>query len=112
MSLFCGMRHHDLETNLAMLKGCREFLGEGVCAADLAGDEAAWPMEKFVELFKEAKKLEYPYTIHAGECGRAENILGAVELGAARVGHGIARADGKISWMPAEDTEPALRCVR
>lgn len=73
-----------------MLKGCREFLGEGVCAADLAGDEAAWPMEKFAELFKEAKKLEYPYTIHAGECGRAENILGAVELGATRVGHGIA----------------------
>ena len=88
--IVCAMRHHDLETNLAMLKGCREFLGEGVCAADLAGDEAAWPMEKFVELFKEAKKLEYPYTIHAGECGRAENILGAVELGAARVGHGIA----------------------
>ncbi len=69
-----------------MLKGCREFLGEGVCAADLAGDEAAWPMEKFAELFKEAKKLEYPYTIHAGECGRAENILGAVELGACESG--------------------------
>ena len=52
-------------------------------------------MEKFVELFKEAKKLEYPYTIHAGECGRAENILGAVELGAARVGHGIAMGGRK-----------------
>ena len=36
--IVCAMRHHDLETNLAMLKGCREFLGEGVCAADLAGD--------------------------------------------------------------------------
>lgn len=34
--IVCAMRHHDLETNLAMLKGCREFLGEGVCAADLA----------------------------------------------------------------------------
>ena len=88
--IVCAMRHHDLETNLAMLRGCREFLGEGVCAADLAGDEAAWPMEQFAELFSEAKGLDYPYTIHAGECGRAENILGAVELGAARVGHGIA----------------------
>lgn len=82
-----------------MLKGCREFLGEGVCAADLAGDEAAWPMEKFVELFKEAKKLEYPYTIHAGECGRAENILGAVELGAARVGHGLPGQTERYQWM-------------
>ena len=39
--------------------------------------------------------MEYPYTIHAGECGRAENILGAVELGAARVGHGIAMSGRK-----------------
>ena len=37
--IVCCMRHFDLETNLAMLKGCREFLGAGVCAADLAGDE-------------------------------------------------------------------------
>ena len=88
--IVCAMRHHDLETNLAMLKGCREFLGEGVCAADLAGDDAAWPMEKFVELFKEAKKLEYPYTIHAGECGSVQNIIDAVAAGAGRIGHGIA----------------------
>ena len=68
--IVCCMRHFDLETNLAMLKGCREFLGAGVCAADLAGDETSWPMNQFRELFREAKKLDYPYTIHAGECGR------------------------------------------
>ena len=88
--IVCCMRHFDLETNLAMLKGCREYLGEGVCAADLAGDEASWPMNQFRELFREAKKLDYPYTIHAGECGNVQNIIDAVDAGAARVGHGVA----------------------
>ena len=84
------MRHFDLETNLSMLKGCREFLGEGVCAADLAGDEASWPMSRFGELFREARKLDYPYTIHAGECGSVQNIVDAIEAGASRIGHGVA----------------------
>ena len=88
--IVCCMRHFDLETNLAMLKGCREFLGEGVCAADLAGDEASWPMSRFGELFREARKLDYPYTIHAGECGSVQNIVDAIEAGASRIGHGVA----------------------
>lgn len=31
-----------------------------------------------------------PYTIHAGECGNREEIRTAIELGTARIGHGIA----------------------
>ena len=31
-----------------------------------------------------------PYTIHSGECGSEENIRVAIELGAKRLGHGIA----------------------
>ena len=41
----CAMRHHPQEDSLAMMKVCREYLGEGLCAVDLAGDEASWPME-------------------------------------------------------------------
>lgn len=52
-------------------------------AADLAGDETSWPMNQFRELFREAKKLDYPYTIHAGECGNVQNIIDAVDAGAA-----------------------------
>lgn len=86
----CAMRHHPQEDSLAMMKVCREYLGEGLCAVDLAGDEASWPMEGFRDLFAQAKKLGFPFTIHAGECGRVENVLEAVECGALRVGHGIA----------------------
>ncbi len=88
--IVCAMRHHPWEDSLAMLKICREYLGAGICAADLAGDEASYPMEGFRELFAQVKQLGFPFTIHAGECGRVENVLEAVKCGAARVGHGIA----------------------
>lgn len=88
--IVCAMRHHSEEENLGMIKAAREFLGYGVCAADLAGNEAAFPMSGFRNLFCEVKKMGMPFTIHAGECGSVENILDAVECGAQRIGHGIA----------------------
>lgn len=88
----CAMRHHSPEENLDMLKTAREFLGEGVCAADLAGAEASYPMSGFMELFEKVKQMGMPFTIHAGECGNAWNIAQAVEIGAKRIGHGIAMA--------------------
>ena len=36
----CAMRHHSQEDNSRMIKTAREYLGYGVCAADLAGAEA------------------------------------------------------------------------
>lgn len=91
----CAMRHHSMEDSLAMMKICREYLGSGVCAVDLAGNEAAFPMKNFRELFAEAKKLGLPFTIHAGECGSAENVREAIECGASRIGHGIAMRGNK-----------------
>lgn len=88
--LVCAMRNHSLEQNLAMLRSAREFLGDGVCALDLAGDESAFPTEQFRELFREAKRLGMPFTIHSGETGSLANVREAYELGAKRIGHGIA----------------------
>lgn len=88
--IVCAMRHHDAETNCRMLRECREFLGDGLCAADLAGDEAGFPTRNFAEVFRYAKQLDYPLTIHAGECGSMQSITEAIEMGAERIGHGIA----------------------
>ena len=91
----CNMRHLDEETNIRMMRECREFLGEGLCAIDLAGDEKSMPNALFGNLFAEAKKLDYSYTIHAGECGSVQCIKDAVEMGAKRIGHGIAMMGNK-----------------
>ena len=71
--IVCAMRHHSEETNLKMFRAAREFLGAGVCAGDLAGAEALFPMSGFRNLFAEAGKLGMPFTIHAGECGNVHN---------------------------------------
>ena len=88
--IVCAMRHHSPEMNLEMFRVAREFLGNGVCALDLAGDESAFPTKNFRELFLEAKKYDMPFTIHSGECGSVDNVREAIELGAKRMGHGIA----------------------
>ncbi|MDR3259334.1 MAG: adenosine deaminase [Fusobacteriaceae bacterium] len=88
--IVCAMRHHTYETNFAMLKSACGFLGKGVCALDLAGDEIKFPTKLHVELFKSAKRFKIPFTIHSGETGDIENIRLALELGASRLGHGIA----------------------
>ena len=86
----CAMRHHSAEENLRMIRIAREFLGAGVCAADLAGAEALYPMSEFMEVFAQAKKWGMPFTLHAGECGNIQNIIDSVKAGAGRIGHGIA----------------------
>ena len=101
--IVCAMRHHGYEENLAMIKTSREFLGNGVCGADLAGNEASSPMSEFMELFTEVRRLGMPFTIHAGECGNVKNITDAIECGAARIGHGIAmRNDEAVMKLCAD----------
>lgn len=99
----CAMRHHSEEENLRMIRTAREYLGNGVCAADLAGAEAVYPMSEFMNLFRETKKLGMPFTLHAGECGNAQNIADAIEAGATRIGHGIAmRGNRELMKMVAD----------
>lgn len=86
----CAMRHHSYEENRKMVDEVRGFYQKGLCAFDLAGNEAAFPMEGFSRLFREIDNMEIPFTIHGGECGSVENVTRAVELGARRIGHGIA----------------------
>jgi len=88
--IVCAMRHVGIEENIKMLKVARELLGEGICALDLAGDEAAHPNKEFKELFEQANAQEMPFTIHAGETGSVTNVREALQLGARRIGHGIA----------------------
>ena len=86
----CAMRHIGGEENWRMIRAARELLGSGVCGADLAGAEASYPMSQFMNLFENTRKIGMPFTIHAGECGSVDNITDAVNVGAKRIGHGIA----------------------
>ena len=67
---------------------------DGLVAVDLAGDEASFPPELFVEHFRRARDAGLGVTIHAGEGAGAEGIWTAIrELGATRIGHAVRAAE-------------------
>jgi adenosine deaminase len=64
---------------------------EHLVALDLAGDEANWPGELFVDHFERARDAGWQVTVHAGESAGPESIWQAIrELGATRIGHAVA----------------------
>jgi adenosine deaminase len=64
-------------------------------ALDLAGDEANFPAELFVEHFRIAREQAgWQITVHAGEAAGVQSIWQAVRLlGATRIGHGVHALD-------------------
>lgn len=91
--ILCCMRgDKNYDENMETVKLAGRFLGQGVCAVDLAGNEAAYPTEMFEDVFKAAGDMHIPVTIHAGEAAGPESIRTAIRFGARRIGHGIAAA--------------------
>lgn len=90
--ILCLMRGSDnKKENLETVNLAKKYLVEdgGVVALDLAGAEAIFKTSLFEEEFSLAKKLEIPFTIHAGEADGAESIKDALKFGAKRIGHGV-----------------------
>lgn len=84
------MRHHDHQQNMEVIHAASKYIGKGLVAVDLAGDEASYPPELFREIFAASHRRDIPVTIHAGEAAGAANIHEAVSnLGATRIGHGV-----------------------
>lgn len=110
--ILCCMRGADnQEANRKTIETAAAFLGRGVAAVDLAGAEALFPTADFAELFTFARELGVPYTIHAGEADGPESVKAALELGAARIGHGVrAGEDEEVLKLLGERQIPLEMC--
>jgi len=110
--ILCCMRgdsNHD--ANIETVHVAKEFLGKGVCALDLAGNEFAYPTEDFAQVFHLATALKIPFIIHAGEAADAKSVWQALSLGAQRIGHGIhAITDAALVAKLAENQIPLELC--
>ena len=93
--ILCMMRGMDKDTNFNVIEVASKYLGNGVCAIDLAGDECNYPLKEYLELFEIAKKKNIPFSIHAGEAGSAKEVKKAIEIGTTRIGHGIHAIEDK-----------------
>ena len=87
--ILCMMREDSYKKNLEIINLAKKYLNCGVVGIDLAGNEAAYPVNDYKKLFEIAKKEKIPFTIHAGEGSDATSVKNAIILGAKRIGHGI-----------------------
>ncbi len=63
------------------------------------------------ELDTASLQLMSAFTIHAGECGSVQSVWDAIELGADRIGHGIAvRKDKNLKALCAQRRIPLEMC--
>jgi adenosine deaminase len=70
-----------------------------IVALDLAGDEANFPGELFVDHVHSARDAGWHVTIHAGESAGAESVWQAIkDLGAERIGHAV-HAEGDVELL-------------
>jgi adenosine deaminase len=60
-----------------------------VVGFSLAGDEAGYPPEPFVEAYRVAEAAGLGCTVHAGEWAGADSVRGALELPVTRISHGV-----------------------
>lgn len=109
----CCMRGADNGAeNMETVRTAKEYLGKGVCCIDLAGAEALFPTKDFAELFRYAKEENVPFIIHAGEADGPQSIRDAVNMGALRIGHGVASIqDAELVSMLADRKIPLEVCI-
>ena len=94
--ILCCMRgDNNYLQNYETVAVAEKFLGEGILALDLAGNERAYPNEMFADIFAMAKQKGIPYTIHAGEAAGADSVVTAIKMGAQRIGHGVRSVEDK-----------------
>ena len=101
-----GVKDYDTQVNLIGImsrtfgvEACQQELEgilahkQNIVAVDLAGDELGYPGELFQPHFKQVKDSDLQITVHAGEAAGSESVWQAInQLGATRIGHGVAIA--------------------
>ena len=111
--ILCCMRGEELfKDNMETIEVAKQYLGDVVCAVDLAGAESLFPTELFEDIFQKAKDYEIPMTIHAGEADGAESVWKALSYGTKRIGHGVrAIEDPELIKKLVEDQITLEVCV-
>ena len=110
--ILCCMRLADRsKENCETVRLAAEYRDRGVCLLDLAGAEALFPNECFVEEFALARSFSMPFTLHAGEARGAESVESAIRMGASRIGHGVrSLEDDAVVRLLAERKIPLELC--
>ena len=111
--ILCCMRGDtNADLNMETVEAAKEYLGDVVCAVDIAGAEALYPTKMFESLFAKVREYDLPMTIHAGEADGPESIKTALSFGTKRIGHGVAAIhDPELMKRLAEEKITLEICI-
>ncbi len=94
--ILCCMRFPGpQDKNRETVEVAKKYQGKGVCAVDLAGDEAGNPARNYEALFGYAREIGVSVILHAGESAGSFSVADALSMGARRIGHGILAAESE-----------------
>jgi adenosine deaminase/aminodeoxyfutalosine deaminase len=97
---------------MQVAKLAAERVDRGVVAFGIGGSETRGPAEWFTDVFAFAREAGLHLTAHAGEGTGAQSIWAALELGAERIGHGIAAAGDAALMRHLRDRDIPLEvCI-
>ncbi len=83
-------RHESLELAEQVAWMAADRIEKGLVGLDLAGNEAEFPIQPFIGIFREAQQAGLRITVHAGEWAGAASVRSALEdMNAERIGHGV-----------------------
>jgi aminodeoxyfutalosine deaminase len=85
-----AVRQFGVEPAMRVAELAAERVDRGVVAYGIGGSEERGPAAWFTDVFACARRAGLRLTAHAGESMGPESVWAALELGAERIGHGIA----------------------
>jgi adenosine deaminase/aminodeoxyfutalosine deaminase len=110
--IFDAVRQFGAEHAMQVAELAAARVNQGVVAFGIGGSEERGPANWFGEVFAFARKSGLRLVAHAGETMGPESIWGALELGAERIGHGIAAARDESLMRHLRDRDIPLEvCV-
>ena len=110
--VFDSVRQFGVELAQRVADRAVEYAGDGVVAFGIGGDEEKGPAKWFHEVFAFTKRNGLRAVPHAGETVGPQSVWDALDLGADRIGHGIAAAQDEALMRHLRDANIPLEiCI-